>query len=139
MKKTNSKVVELKVLDYLKDEIATIDTDSDKLENGLIYIVDYFNENNKWDYLGEDNIITYLRETGTLFPIYYDEMRFLLKNWLEETEEEANKFSNEKVAKTFDYLLERVLMKYFKIRKNVKYNFRDKPFSKAYLVYEFDN
>ena len=37
--------------------------------------------------------------------IYYDEMRNILKEALQETEEEANKFTNEQVANKYNYLL----------------------------------
>ena len=134
MLKTNSKKVELKVVEYLKDTIATIDGDNEDLETGLAYMLDYFNDNNKYDYKGYTNIITFTREMGTAFPIYYEDMRDLLKEWLEETEEEANRYDNDKVAATFDNLIERVLFKYFKLRKSFKYDFRDKPGSYSYLV-----
>lgn len=134
MLRTNNKKVELKILEYLKEEIATIDSDTEKLEIGLNYMLDYFNDNNKYDHIGCNNIITFTREQGTAFPMYYEDMRNLLKEWLEETEEEAKKFDNEKVATTFDNLLERVLFKYFKLRKSFKYDFRGKPSSHSYLV-----
>ena len=133
MLRTNSKKVELKVVEYLKDTIATIDGDNENLETGLNYMLDYFNDNNKYDYNGYNNIITFTREMGTAFEIYYEDMRSLLKDWLEETEEEANKFDNDKVAQTYDNLLERVLFKYFKLSKTIKYNFRDKEYSRRYL------
>lgn len=37
--------------------------------------------------------------------IYYDDMRSVLKEALQETEEEANKYNNDKVAFTYNYLL----------------------------------
>lgn len=134
MLRTNNKAVEMKVLNYLKEEIATIDGDNETLEAGLAYMLEYFNDNNKHDYIGYKNIITFTREMGTAFPIYYKDMRNLLKEWLEESEEEANKFDDEKVAATFDSLLERVLFKYFKLSKTIKYNFRGVEYSKAYVA-----
>jgi hypothetical protein len=134
MLKTNNKTVEMKVLNYLKEEIATIDGDNETLETGLQYMIEYFNENNQYDYVGCNNIITFTRNMGTAFPMYFEDMRDLLKEWLEETEEEANRYDNDKVAATFDNLLERVLFKYFKLSKTVKYNFRGVEHSKAYVA-----
>lgn len=42
---------------------------------------------------------------------YYDDMRNMLAEWLEETPEEANRYDNEKVSKTFCYLVERSFRK----------------------------
>ncbi len=134
MLKTNSKKVELKVVEYLKDTIATIDGDNESFEAGLQYMLEYFNDNNKYDHIGYTNIITFTREQGTAFEIYYEDMRSLLKEWLEETEEEANRYDNDKVAEVYDALLERVLFKHFKLRKSFKYDFRGKPNSHGYLV-----
>ena len=128
MKKTNCKVVELRVVEYLKEEL-------ESYEGGLYRLIEEFNDNNKYDYLGYTNIVAWAREMGNLFPIYYDDMRELLKEWLEETDEEANRFDNDQVAKTFDCLVDRVLMKYFKLHKDFKYDFRNQPYSKAYLIY----
>ena len=133
MLRANSKKVELKVVEYLKDTIATIDGDNEDLGTGLAYMLDYFNDNNKYDYLGYTNIITFTREMGTAFEIYYEDMRSLLMDWLEETEEEANRYDNDKVAQVYDALLERVLFKHFKLRKSFKYDFRGQPHSRGYL------
>ena len=133
MLKTNNKKVELKVVEYLKDTIATIDGDNEDLETGLAYMLDYFNDNNKYDYKGDTNIITFTRQMGTAFEMYYEDMRSLLKDWLEESEEEANRYDNDKVAQVYDSLLERVLFKYFKLRKAFRYDFRGQPHSRGYL------
>ena len=136
MLKTNSKKVEEKIKNYLIEEISQYEEEENDFQKGLDLIINYFNDNNKWDYIGENNVISFLRNTCTLFPIYYSEMRELLKNWLEETEEESKKYSNDKVQTLFDNLLERILFKYFNLHKTIKYNFRNIQYSRSYLVIE---
>lgn len=122
-------------MEYLKEELEALDPDCASVAAGLGYMLDYFNEHNQYDYRSDyRNIITFTREMGNAFPIYYDDMRKLLKEWLEETDEEAGRFDNDKVAATFDSLVERVLFKYFKLHKTIKNDFRGVAGSGSYLA-----
>lgn len=53
--------------------------------------------------------------SGGYFDIYYDDMRVSLKNILEETEEEANQFSNEQVWDLYCHLFAKTIEKKLKM------------------------
>lgn len=124
MLRSNSKAVELKVVKYLEEEVEDIE----------ILIKD-FNSHNQFDYKGHNNIIDFAVSMGTYgFTVWYSEQRALLKEWLEETEEEANKYDDDQVYNTYCNLIERVFLKHYKLTKVIKYNFRNGEKRKAYTA-----
>ena len=129
MLKTNSKAVEMKVVEYLKDVV--------EFNSGLENIVESFNDYNQFDYEGYNNIIDFMVCMGTFgITVWYSEQRELLQQWLEQTKEQASKYNNEQVYSLFINLLERVFLKHYKLHKTLKYNFRNQQHSKGYLVLE---
>ena len=122
--RSNSKTVELKVVKYLEEEVEDIEN--------LIYD---FNSYNQFDYKGHNNIIDFVVSMGTYgFTVWYSDQRALLKEWLNETEEEANQYTNEQVYNTYCIIVERVLLKHYKLKKVVKYDFRNGEKRKSYMT-----
>ena len=122
--RSNSKTVEERVVKYLEEEVENID--------GLIKD---FNDYNQWDYEGHNNIIDFAVSMGTYgFTVWYSDQRALLKEWLSETEEEANQYTNDQVYNTYCIIVERVLLKYYKLKKVVKYGFRNGEKRKSYMT-----
>ena len=58
MLKTNNKKVEEKIKNYLVEEITQYEEENNDFQKGLDLLINYFNDNNKWDYIGENNIIS---------------------------------------------------------------------------------
>lgn len=122
--RSNSKTVEERIVKYLEEEVENID--------GLIKD---FNDYNQWDYKGHNNIIDFVVSMGTYgFTVWYSEQRALLKEWLNETEEEANQYTNDQVYNTYCIIVERVLLKHYKLKKVVKYDFRNGEKRKSYMT-----
>lgn len=122
--RSNSKTVEERVVKYLEEEVENID--------GLIKD---FNDYNQWDYKGHNNIIDFVVSMGTYgFTVWYSDQRALLKEWLNETEEEANQYTNDQVYNTYCIIVERVLLKHYKLKKVVKYDFRNGEKRKSYMT-----
>ena len=122
--RSNSKTVEERIVKYLEEEVENID--------GLIKD---FNDYNQWDYKGHNNIIDFVVSMGTYgFTVWYSEQRALLKEWLNETEEEANQYTNDQVYNTYCIIVERVLLKHYKLEKVVKYDFRNGEKRKSYMT-----
>lgn len=122
--RSNSKTVEERVVKYLEEEVENID--------GLIKD---FNDYNQWDYKGHNNIIDFVVSMGTYgFTVWYSDQRALLKEWLNETEEEANQYTNDQIYNTYCIIVERVLLKHYKLKKVVKYDFRNGEKRKSYMT-----
>ncbi len=122
--RSDSKTVEERVVKYLEEEVENID--------GLIKD---FNDYNQWDYKGHNNIIDFVVSMGTYgFTVWYSDQRALLKEWLNETEEEANQYTNDQLYNTYCIIVERVLLKHYKLKKVVKYDFRNGEKRKSYMT-----
>lgn len=104
MLKTNTKAVKEAVKNYI---IASNDETLTELKERFI-------DEYSWciKRIGEYNaMIEWLRGLAiNCSYTYYDE-RLLLKSWLQETEEEANKYSDEQVDKLYWHLLATTLLK----------------------------
>ena len=124
----NSKAVKEAVKKYIENEVEDIDS-----------LVSDFNGYNQWDYKGYNNIVDFIVSMGTYgFTVWYSEQRALLKEWLNETDAEANSYTNEQVYKSYIHIVETVMLSMYGLRKATKYNFRDVPNSRAYIVLEKD-
>ena len=58
-----------------------------------------------------DRWLDYMQGLPFAFDVYYDEMRESLASWLEETEEEKNRYNNDKVQDMYYRLIYRELAK----------------------------
>ena len=117
MLRTNNK----KVLQYFKSVI--IQSFSEK---EIEMFMKEYNEKIKNDYLFPYKSLCEFvaMENGgqVLISCWWDDMRECLKMALEETNEEANKYTNDQVYKLYFYLLERALFKVFEIEKIMLFN-----------------
>lgn len=122
--KLNSKIVKERVSKYVEEEIENIDS-----------LVEDFNHYNKFSYDGYSNLIDFVVSMGTYgFSIWYSEQRQLLKEWLNETEEEASKYNNDVVYNTYCYIVEKVILNKYGLDKIVRYDFRNGETRKSYVA-----
>lgn len=101
MLRTNSKVVKNSVKNYVMECLMD---DSAYIENGMDGIMEWYKLGGWNVSLGE-----FLVDYANVFTPWYFEQRQLLKEWLCETEEESNKYDDEKVHKLFINLVNREL------------------------------
>lgn len=120
----NCKTVKERVAKYVESEIEDINE-----------LINDFNKYNKFDYQGHNNLVDFVVSMGTYgFTVWYSEQRRLIKEWLNETEEEANKYNDDQVYKTYCYIVENVILNKYGLQKELKYDFRNKPNSKSYMT-----
>lgn len=119
MLKTNNK----KVIDYFKS-IITQSIEEKDVENAMKAYNDnmYYEYNDEYLKMG---LCQYTINQNAGFgglTCWYSEMRKDLKMALEESDEEANRYSDEEVARLYYILCERALFQVFNIHKNLYYN-----------------
>lgn len=125
MLKTNSKQVKLNVREWLKSYL-----DLPTLEGSIIN----FNSLNEY---GKPNLsfVDFLINYECVLPFYYYDMRQLLGQWLEETEEEKNRYNDGKVAKTFEVLIARQIFDCFDIGMKTTRNKSGYVYTKLFIKY----
>lgn len=102
MLKTNSK----KAQENIRKEIINTYT-ADELEN----FINNYNSYNKDNYNPVNSITDFIANYEGENWSYYQIMREILKECLEETIEEAEKYNNERVAQTFYYLFDKEILR----------------------------
>lgn len=111
MIKGTSKQFTTKVANYIKKAIDEYtESGADIVADVNNYLIDYPNKN-----AGEA-----LADLGAV-TCYYSEMRELLREWYEQTPEEAARYSCFKVAMTFYYQIERAFEKALNLEKFIKW------------------
>lgn len=120
MLKTNSKKVFERVQNYIIESLeASTDLFNPTEAELLAAAVDWYfsGEARPIKYYGaiyyryEHSFADFLTNSAIMFTPWYEEERELLKNWLEETEEEANTYTDQEVSRLFIRLLDRELKK----------------------------
>ena len=119
MLKTNN----TKVMAYFKS-IITQSLEEKDVENAMIQYNDNMNYeyNDKYLKMGLCQYTIEMNGGWGGLTCWYSEMRKDLQMALEETDEEANKYNDEDVARLYYILCERALFKVFNIHKNLYYN-----------------
>ena len=102
MLKTNSK----KAQENIRKEIMNTYT-PDELEN----FINNYNSYNKENFRPVNSITDFIANYEGENWSYYQTMREILKECLEETIEEAEKYNNERVAQTFYYLFDKEILR----------------------------
>ena len=101
-------------------------------ENDIKDLVKGYNsEARYWGYPG---IIEFGVRMGTYgLDIYYDDQRAVLKEWFEETDQEAQKFTDDQVIRYYCYYIEEALKKLGWIARSGLYEVR----GVTYFTYEY--
>ena len=117
-KKEVKEVVRNYILDNVMAECESLGTD-------IQGICEWYNNG----YWGNVSIGEFLVNYANVFTPYYEEQRGLLKEWLQETDEEASKYSNDQVSNTFIHLIDREIEKALGIKKQFNFNSSRQPFT----------
>lgn len=86
-------------------------------------ICEWYN-NGSW---GNVSIGEFLVNYANVFTPYYEEQRGLLKEWLQENDEEANSYGDDQVSNTFIHLINREIEKALGIKKHYNFNSTRQP------------
>lgn len=123
MLKTNKKEVKEAVRRYIvenvKEEACNLGTD-------IQGICDWYNKGYHQVSIGE-----FLTNYAGVFTFYADDQRALLKEWLQETDEEANNYSADKVEALFIRLINREIEKALNIKAIYRLHNKQQP-----IIYE---
>lgn len=122
MLKTNAKKVREEIKKYVDECINAEAENYDNTRELMEYVVGTYND----DRTLRCNLAELMTEYWAIFTPYYSEMRELIKTWLDETDEQANAFSDDKVIEKFYFLIERELQKYW---VDMNYNYKDRRFN----------
>ena len=105
MLRTNNKKVTIRVYTDFMDELQARFPDDFTVSGALYSLADEIEAAAYNLGLSYQDEFAYNCQCGNFGAIYYDDMRAYLAEVLEETPEEADRFDNEKVARTYYYLL----------------------------------
>ena len=124
MLKTNTKTVKDRIRAYLMDCMREEDIAENATEKEIVmYVYNRFLKEADWNIpqVGRTNAFTdWLRGLALNVCFYYDEERELIRQWTDETQEEADKHDQEDVDKLYWWLLTReffALVRKFRIDK----------------------
>lgn len=109
MLNTNRKEVKEAVRRYITENI---EEEARNLDTDIQGICNWYN-NGCW---GDISIGEFLTNYANVFAFYIDDQKALLKEWLQETDEEANNYNADKVETLFIRLIDREIEKALNIQ-----------------------